>query len=81
MPLYDYTCRDCGAEFEALVRHYVEPACPSCGSNHLERSPSTFAVKTESTTMAARSKAVVERKKANKDRRIAEREAMENHHH
>lgn len=81
MPLFDYTCRDCGWRFEALVRHDAQPACPSCGRADLEKGLSIFGVKTESSTMTARSKAVVERQKANKDRRIAEREAMENHHH
>lgn len=37
MPLYDYVCRECEHEFEALVRDGQKPACPSCGTKKLER--------------------------------------------
>lgn len=33
MPIYEYTCKDCGKEFEELVFSRDEcPPCPSCGS-------------------------------------------------
>ncbi|PNG25772.1 FmdB family zinc ribbon protein [Methylocella silvestris] len=37
MPLFAYACRDCNAEFEALVRASDVPACPSCGSQNLQQ--------------------------------------------
>jgi putative FmdB family regulatory protein len=35
MPLYAYSCEDCEAEFELLVRASDTPACPACGSQKL----------------------------------------------
>ena len=43
MPLFEYTCRDCGLQFEALVVGGRRPACPKCGSDQLEKMYSTFA--------------------------------------
>jgi putative FmdB family regulatory protein len=37
MPLYEYRCGACGAEFEFLVRSNTTVACPDCGSVSLER--------------------------------------------
>ncbi len=42
MPLSDYDCRECGHEFEALVRPGTTPECPKCHSQNLERLLSTF---------------------------------------
>ena len=39
MPLYPFTCSDCGAEFEALVtRPTADPKaeCPSCGGPQVD---------------------------------------------
>ena len=30
MPIYEYTCNSCAAEFELLVRDTDEPICPEC---------------------------------------------------
>ena len=49
MPLYEYTCRGCGNRFELLVRRADVPACPSCGSDDLEKLLSRPAVKSDST--------------------------------
>lgn len=43
MPLYDYRCRSCQAEFELLVRSSTAPACPHCGSADLARAVSRIA--------------------------------------
>jgi len=61
MPLFDFRCRACGREFEALVRTGHPPACPACESADLERQLSTFALTTRERTKAA---ADVKRKKA-----------------
>jgi putative FmdB family regulatory protein len=43
MPIHDYRCRACSADFEQLVRSGVTPACPHCGSTVLERRVSRIA--------------------------------------
>lgn len=43
MPLYDYRCTACQAEFELLVRASTVPACPHCGATGLERAVSRVA--------------------------------------
>ncbi len=44
MPLYDFRCRACGRQFEALVFGNDRPSCPACGGSDLEKLPSTFAI-------------------------------------
>ncbi len=43
MPIYGYTCKSCGREFEALVRSSETPACPSCGGEKLDQKLSLIA--------------------------------------
>ena len=43
MPNYEYACRDCGRDFEALVRSDTVVACPACRSLELEKKLSVFA--------------------------------------
>ncbi len=43
MPIYEYACRDCGSEFEALVRASSVPECPQCHSTELAKKLSVFA--------------------------------------
>jgi putative FmdB family regulatory protein len=43
MPIYEYACKSCGDEFEALVRSRSVPNCPSCRSTELEKKLSVFA--------------------------------------
>jgi putative FmdB family regulatory protein len=49
MPLFDFNCRACGHEFEALVRGTATPACPECKSEDLERMMSLPVVKSDTT--------------------------------
>lgn len=58
MPLFDYRCRKCGREFEALVRPQdaAPPACPACRSTDLDRQLPTFAVSSAEKTQAAADK-------------------------
>jgi len=37
MPIYEYTCQQCGSDLEILVRGSQTPVCPSCGSSELEK--------------------------------------------
>ena len=55
MPLFEYACRACDHQFEALVRASETPECPSCHGTSLERRLSVFAAHTNgtSTTSAA----------------------------
>jgi putative FmdB family regulatory protein len=46
MPIYEYTCPDCHARFQKLVRGFSDPtelACPRCGSTQVQRAVSQFA--------------------------------------
>ncbi|MEP6963684.1 MAG: zinc ribbon domain-containing protein, partial [Acidobacteriota bacterium] len=56
MPIFEYTCEDCGTAFEKLLRSaangassngaaFQEVACPSCGEHHVKREFSTFAAR------------------------------------
>jgi len=46
MPIYEYSCRECGTEFEKLMRPQAAVACPSCQSDHVNRRLSLVGVKT-----------------------------------
>ncbi len=44
MPIYEFTCTECGAEFETRVPHVGDSAaCPSCQSTKVRRRLSGFA--------------------------------------
>ena len=48
MPIFEYSCDDCGTKFEQLVRRTADAdavRCPSCGQNHLKTEYSTFAAR------------------------------------
>ena len=51
MPLFEYSCKECTAQFEVLVRASETPQCPSCHSTSLERRLSTFAAHTGGTSL------------------------------
>jgi putative FmdB family regulatory protein len=46
MPLYEYACKACEHQFEALVRNSDVPECPACRATALERRFSVFAAHT-----------------------------------
>jgi putative FmdB family regulatory protein len=44
MPIFEYTCKKCGTEFEELVRSGEEKVeCPVCQSSKIEKRLSSFA--------------------------------------
>jgi putative FmdB family regulatory protein len=53
MPLYEYSCRQCNRQFEALVRNGETPECPACHGRELERRLSVFAAHTGGAPRAA----------------------------
>ena len=81
MPLHEYTCRSCGHAFEALVRQADQPACPSCHGTDLEKQLSLFAVNSAATRQSALQAGRKHIQKEHLDRKVAERESIEHHHH
>jgi putative FmdB family regulatory protein len=81
MPLFDFQCRACGHEFEALVRRSAAPACPSCGSADLERllSGFSFSVRSNGLSPAAR-RAVQRQQSAQKRDQDAYQQEIEKKH-
>jgi putative FmdB family regulatory protein len=81
MPLFDFRCRACGGEFEALVRPRAEPACPACASSDLERllSGFSFSVRSGGLSNAAR-RAVQKQQTAQRRDQAAFQEEIEKKH-
>ena len=79
MPLYEYDCRGCGHRFEALVRGADVPACPSCGSQDLERVLSSFAASSDATKRSNLAAGRKEHAKSQRDAKVAQQE-YERHH-
>jgi putative FmdB family regulatory protein len=48
MPIYEFSCNQCHAAFEELVRNGTRPVCPSCASGDVRRLFSAFAVHSSS---------------------------------
>jgi putative FmdB family regulatory protein len=44
MPIFEYVCKECQHQFEALVYGQEKAACPKCQSKKLEPQLSVFAV-------------------------------------
>jgi len=48
MPIYEYSCGECGVDFEKLVGPRMAVVCPSCQSARINRRLSLVGVKTGS---------------------------------
>jgi putative FmdB family regulatory protein len=48
MPIFEYICKECQHEFEALIFGKQKPECPKCQSKKLEPQLSVFAVSAKS---------------------------------
>ena len=80
MPIFEYACKKCGKEFEALVRKNQDtPSCPKCKSEDLEKLISTPAIKSESTHGLAM-KAAKKRDKIAGSEKAREQREYELHH-
>jgi putative FmdB family regulatory protein len=80
MPIYEYACKRCAAQFEFLVLRGKEPAaCTACGDTHIERLLSLPAVKSESTKAQAMA-AAKKRDKAQATDRAHEQRKYEQSH-
>ena len=80
VPIYDFRCVSCGAEFEELVAVDAAPECPVCGSAEVVRrwSPlGTAGAGLETKGRAARESNArrSEREAARKERFVAERKS------
>ena len=82
MPIYEYRCRACRQEFEAVVLPTGgPPACTACGGADLERLISAFAVSSEGTRQMNLNQARKQARKVQRDKAVAEHEAIHHHHH
>jgi putative FmdB family regulatory protein len=81
MPIYDYVCRACGHEFEALTRGSSSklPKCPECQSEDAERMLSMPRVKSETTKGLAMRAAKRRDAQQASDRTRAQREYEASH--
>lgn len=48
MPIFEYICKDCQHEFEALIFGSQKAECPKCQSKKLDPQLSVFAVSAKS---------------------------------
>jgi putative FmdB family regulatory protein len=37
VPIYEFSCRSCGARFEELTKPHATAPCPGCGGEDVER--------------------------------------------
>jgi putative FmdB family regulatory protein len=81
MPLFEFRCRGCGHQFEALVRGVAAPACPACESDDLERLISLFGVSSEGTQQLSLQSARRRNAKTIRDQQMADHEYRVKHEH
>ena len=80
MPIFDFRCRACGHEFEALVRAQDPPAtCSSCQSTEIDKLLSGFALKTADRSAAAALDSRKRQVRANKEKIVADEEYRKEH--
>jgi putative FmdB family regulatory protein len=80
MPIFEYACKACGKEFEALVLATTPaPACPACKGTELEKLISRAAIKSDSTHGLAM-KAAAKRDRIQGSEKAREQREYELHH-
>jgi putative FmdB family regulatory protein len=55
MPIYEYICKECHHQFEALVYGKEKAECPKCHTKKLETQLSVFAVSAKGASSSSRS--------------------------
>ena len=78
MPIYDFACRVCSHQFEALVRTGA-PTCPECRSEDLERLSSLPAVRSDGTRNLIRRETKARDAKEGAERQHAQRQYEASH--
>jgi putative FmdB family regulatory protein len=53
MPIFEYICKECDHEFEALVYGSAKASCPKCHSRKLAPQLSVFAVSAKGASASA----------------------------
>jgi putative FmdB family regulatory protein len=53
MPIFEYICKECQHQFEALVYGKEKAECPKCSSKKLEAQLSVFAVSAKGSSPSA----------------------------
>jgi putative FmdB family regulatory protein len=53
MPIFEYICKDCDQEFEALVYGKQKAECPKCHGKKLEPQLSVFAMSSKGSSAAS----------------------------
>ncbi len=79
MAIYEYECRECGEQFEALIRGDEKAVCPACQSEELERLISMPTVHSESTHDLAMRAAKKREKSRQMEQVYTQREYEKNH--
>jgi putative FmdB family regulatory protein len=81
MPIFEYRCRACGHEFEALILPSTGAAvCPSCEGHDLEQLLSLFSVSSESTRQSSLKQARQKNSAIQREKTIADQELVRKHH-
>ena len=78
MPIYDFKCRNCSNEFEALVLKKT-PVCPKCASEDLERLLSMPVVHSEGTHQRVMSNAKKQEMRTAAEKEQAQRQYEQSH--
>ncbi|MDH3424847.1 MAG: zinc ribbon domain-containing protein, partial [Gemmatimonadota bacterium] len=79
IPIYEYSCQDCGNDFEALIRGDAKAVCPECESQNLERAFSLPTVHSSGTHEMAMRAARKRDKRQGEERMHTQREYELNH--
>ena len=79
IPIYEYSCQDCGCDFEVLVRDDQAPVCPDCKSTSLQRQFSLPSARTSGTRDMAMRAARARDQRQGAERMHAQREYELNH--
>jgi len=53
MPLFEFSCKNCGGKFEELVKSQTQVTCPKCGSSEVTRLVSGFGFRSSGSASAA----------------------------